>query len=121
MKYRKNIGIKYLQTTRLGAKPFIKWVGGKGQLLSSIEKSLPKAVYDRSDITYVEPFVGGGAMLFWILENVPAVKKAVINDINPDLTNAYRTVKDSVDELIIRLKNIQKEYQSLKSRYLDCA
>ncbi|MDR1896747.1 MAG: Dam family site-specific DNA-(adenine-N6)-methyltransferase, partial [Prevotellaceae bacterium] len=115
MKYRKNIGIKYLQTTRLGAKPFVKWVGGKGKLLSSIEKSLPKAVYDRSDITYVEPFVGGGAMLFWILENVPAVKKAVINDINPDLTNAYRTVKENVHELIALLKNIQNEYQSLNS------
>ncbi|MDR1898070.1 MAG: DNA adenine methylase [Prevotellaceae bacterium] len=115
MKDRKNTGIQYSQATRLGAKPFIKWVGGKGQLLSSIEKSLPKAVYGCSDITYVDPFVGGGAVLFRILENVSTIKKAVINDINPDLTNAYRTVKDNVSELIALLKNIQKAYQLLNS------
>jgi DNA adenine methylase len=107
--------IEHIQSTMLRAKPFIKWVGGKGQLISSIEKSLPQEVYGYSDMTYVEPFVGGGAMLFWILENVPTVKKAVINDINPDLTNAYRTVKKNVYELIILLKNIQKEYQSFNS------
>jgi DNA adenine methylase len=104
-----------MQSSRSNAKPFIKWVGGKGQLISSIGKSLPQEVYGYSDMTYVEPFVGGGAMLFWILENVKTVKKAVINDINPDLTNAYRTVKDNVYELIALLKNIKKEYQSLNS------
>ncbi|MDR2835883.1 MAG: Dam family site-specific DNA-(adenine-N6)-methyltransferase, partial [Bacteroidales bacterium] len=107
--------IKYLQSKGFIAKPFIKWVGGKGQLISSIEKLLPEEVYGYSDMTYIEAFVGGGAMLFWILRNAPAVKKAVINDINPDLTNAYRTVKENVYELIILLKNIQREYHSLTS------
>jgi DNA adenine methylase len=115
MRTNKNIEIKYTHPTRSSAKPFIKWVGGKGQLISSIEKSLPQAVYGYSDMTYIEPFVGGGAMLFWMLENVATVKKAVINDINPDLTNAYRTVKENVYELIALLKNIQKEYQSFNS------
>ncbi|MDR2848876.1 MAG: Dam family site-specific DNA-(adenine-N6)-methyltransferase, partial [Bacteroidales bacterium] len=104
-----------MKSTKLCAKPFIKWVGGKGQLIPSIERLLPREIFGYSDITYVEPFVGGGAMLFWILENAPTVKKAVINDINPDLTNAYRTVKENVYELIILLTNIQKEYQSLNS------
>ncbi|GHT13216.1 restriction endonuclease subunit M [Bacteroidia bacterium] len=115
MTNNKNIGIKYTQSTKLSAKPFIKWVGGKGQLISSIEKLLPNEVYGYSNMTYIEPFVGGGAMLFWILENVATVKKAIINDINPDLTTAYRTVKENVYELIILLKNIQKEYQSFNS------
>jgi DNA adenine methylase len=104
-----------MRSAKLCAKPFVKWVGGKGQLISSIEKSLPKEIYSYSDMTYIEPFVGGGAILFWILKNVATIKKAVINDINPDLTTAYRTVKENVYELIISLKNIQKEYQSLSS------
>jgi DNA adenine methylase len=115
MRNNKNTGIQSLQPARLSAKPFIKWVGGKGQLISFIEQSLPQEIDNYSDLTYVEPFVGGGAMLFWMLENVTTVKKAVINDINPDLTNAYRTVKENAYELIARLKNIQKEYQSLHS------
>ncbi|MDR3246875.1 MAG: DNA adenine methylase [Prevotellaceae bacterium] len=104
-----------LCSIRLCAKPFVKWVGGKGQLISSIEKMLPSAIYGMSELTYIEPFVGGGAVLFWILGNIPNVNKAIINDINPDLTKAYLTVKEDVYELIIMLKNIQKEYHSLNS------
>ena len=50
------------------AKPFIKWVGGKGQLLDAIEKQLPADLSKRDAVTYIEPFVGGGAVLFWILQ-----------------------------------------------------
>lgn len=49
------------------AKPFVKWVGGKTQLLDDIRKVLPLDLSTRGDVTYVEPFVGGGAVLFWIL------------------------------------------------------
>ena len=105
----------YLLSKKVYAKPFLKWVGGKGQLLSSIEKSLPREVFTLSDLTYIEPFVGGGAMLFWALTNIKSIKKAVINDINPDLTNAYLTVRDNVDELIAELKHTQDEYYSLKA------
>lgn len=62
------------------AKPFVKWVGGKTQLIKDIESILPKNFFDK-DITYVEPFVGGGAVLFWLLQKFSNVKKAVINDI----------------------------------------
>lgn len=94
----------------LKAKPFIKWVGGKTQLIGSIEKSLPKNFNERNSITYVEPFVGGGAILFWILQNYPNITKAVINDINPDLTTAYKTIKEAPAELVRELQIIQNEY-----------
>jgi DNA adenine methylase len=95
------------------AKPFIKWVGGKTQLIESIEKTLPKRFSELSDVTYIEPFVGGGAVLFWILQQYPNITKAVINDINPDLTNAYKTIKETPSELVQLLQTIQVEYLSL--------
>lgn len=96
------------------AKPFVKWVGGKRQLISTIENELPREVFGNSQVTYVEPFVGGGAVLFWILKNT-IIKKAIINDINPDLTNAYLTVKENVTNLIVLLKDLQNEYYSLNT------
>jgi DNA adenine methylase len=104
-----------MRYSKTQAKPFVKWVGGKTQLLASIEKTLPAKIYKASELTYIEPFVGGGAMLFWILNNVKNIKKAVINDINSDLTIAYKTIRNNVDRLIVELKHIEKEYKSLKS------
>ena len=96
------------------AKPFIKWVGGKGQLLEQLEAILP-AVFDNWDnATYIEPFVGGGAMLFYMLQHHPNIKRAVINDINSDLITCYKTVRDSVDLLIPSLQEIQTQYYSLQ-------
>ena len=95
-------------------KPFIKWVGGKGQLISTIANELPAHLFKNTQTTYVEPFVGGGAMLFWILKNTK-IEKAIINDINSDLTKAYLTVKENVNELILCLKEIQKKYDNLPS------
>ena len=65
-----------------GAKPFMKWAGGKGQLLSQLDDLLPLGLEGRK-FTYLEPFVGGGAMLFHMLQKCPGIKKVVINDINP--------------------------------------
>ncbi|MBR3412830.1 MAG: Dam family site-specific DNA-(adenine-N6)-methyltransferase [Bacteroidales bacterium] len=97
------------------AKPFIKWVGGKGQLIEQLEALLP-ADFDRwEDVTYIEPFVGGGAMLFHMLQNHKNIKTAVINDINDDLTTCYKVVRDTPTELVASLKGIQHEYYSLKS------
>lgn len=72
------------------AKPFIKWVGGKSQLIEQLEALLPADFAERENVTYIEPFVGGGAMLFYMLQTYPNIKSAVINDINPDLTLCYR-------------------------------
>ncbi|KGN74348.1 modification methylase [Porphyromonas macacae] len=106
------------------AKPFIKWVGGKTQLIESIRKVLPENFDTIKNITYIEPFVGGGAVLFWILKEYPNIRKAVINDINPDLTIAYKTIKETPDELVEILQTIQEEYLPLneenrKKYYLD--
>ena len=79
------------------AKPFIKWVGGKGQLIEQLEQKLPADFDNWENATYIEPFVGGGAMLFYMLQQHPNIKRAVINDINSDLITCYRTVRDNVE------------------------
>lgn len=95
------------------AKPFVKWVGGKTQLLDDIKKSLPCDLSQRDNVTYVEPFVGGGAVLFWILQEYPNITRAIINDINSDLICTYRVVKSNVEKLIIELAKIQSAYLAL--------
>ena len=97
------------------AKPFVKWVGGKTQLIDQLEALLP-ADFDRwENVTYIEPVVGGGAMLFYMLQTHYNIKSAIINDINPDLTTCYKVVRDFPNELVESLKEIQKEYYSLQS------
>lgn len=97
------------------AKPFVKWVGGKTQLIEDIQKSLPADLRNKHDLTYVEPFVGGGAVLFWILQEYPNITKAVINDINAELICTYRVIRDDVESLITELSRIQSEYIPLDS------
>ncbi len=92
------------------AKPFIKWVGGKSQLIEQLEALLPADFDKRRELTYIEPFVGGGAMMFHMLQNHKNIKRAVINDINPDLTTCYKTVRDQPNELIRSLSAIQEDY-----------
>ena len=92
------------------AKPFVKWVGGKTQLLGEVEKSLPCNFASIKDAVYVEPFVGGGAVLFWILQKYSNISQAVINDINPDLINVYKVIKDTPDALISLLRHYQDNY-----------
>ena len=96
------------------AKPFLKWAGGKGQLISQLDDHLPKVLQGQT-FTYIEPFVGGGAMLFHMLNTFPNIKHAVINDINPHLVTAYRTIKAQPDELISRLSALERDYFSLPS------
>lgn len=96
------------------AKPFLKWAGGKTQLLTDIEGMFP---YKKNDVfSYIEPFVGSGAVLFWVLNNFPNLESAVINDINNDLTNSYKTIKSNVADLILVLKRYENEYHSLSER-----
>ena len=103
------------RTETYAAKPFIKWVGGKTQLLDDIKKSLPKDLDKREGLTYVEPFVGGGAVLFWILQEYPNITRAVINDINAELICTYRVIKNDVDSLIAELSRLQAEYLPLSA------
>lgn len=101
--------------TKIKAKPFIKWVGGKGQLIEQLEALLPADFSERENVTYIEPFVGGGAMLFYMLQRYPNIKSAVINDINPDLTLCYQVVRDNPTELVKSLDAIQTEYHALRT------
>jgi DNA adenine methylase len=95
------------------AKPFLKWAGGKTQLINDIEKSLPTDL-TKSKFTYVEPFVGSGAVLFWMLKTFPNIEKAVINDINSDLIITYKTIATKPKELISILEILQNEFHSLE-------
>lgn len=100
------------QPCQHAAKPFLKWAGGKSQLLAQLDQHLPESL-DEREFTYIEPFVGGGAMLFHMLQKYPNIKRVVINDINPHLTTAYRTIKDNPDELIERLSVVERQYYAL--------
>ena len=91
-------------------KPFIKWVGGKTQLISQLDELLPANFEQMDNVTYIEPFVGGGAMLFYMLQRYPNIRQAIINDINGDLTTCYQTVRDYPEELIASLRVIQEAY-----------
>ena len=97
------------------AKPFIKWVGGKSQLIEQLDAQLPADFGNWDNVTYIEPFVGGGAMLFYLLQRYPNIQHAVINDINQDLVICYKTVRDSLGLLIESLKDIEKTYLSLQT------
>ena len=79
--------------------PFLKWVGGKRQLIPEIKKLLPKGVANRP---YYEPFIGGGALFFDLQP-----KRAVINDYNEELINVYKVIKNNLEELLIDLKKHQ--------------
>lgn len=100
-------------TIHYSAKPFVKWAGGKTQLLNDIESRLPKNFFSRTDITYVEPFVGGGAALFYLLRKYPNIGEAVVNDINPRLMTTYRIIKHQPQELIQELSTLQEKYLPL--------
>lgn len=89
------------------AKPFIKWVGGKSQLLEEIRKKYPQKIE-----RYCEPFVGGGAVLFDILQKFQP-KEVLINDINKELINTYLQVKNQCEELINQLNELQTQYKKL--------
>lgn len=104
------------------AKPFLKWAGGKTQLIEQIKSQLPDNIH-HGNFTYLEPFVGSGAVLFWMLSEFPNLERAIINDINSDLTNCYLTIKNEVNQLVEILEKWQDEYhnfgdnQELKKEY----
>lgn len=102
-----------LMNENVKAKPFVKWVGGKSQLLDEVRRSLPVDLCSRKGVTYVEPFVGGGAVLFWILQEFPNIEQAVINDINRELVCTYSVIKNNVEDLIDALAGYQAEYLAL--------
>ena len=97
-----------------GPKPFLKWVGGKTQLLPELIARLPTDFAERIRV-YSEPFVGGGALLWRILSCPNRLERVVINDLNPDLANAYCVIQSRVDELIASLQDFQRDYLALSA------
>jgi DNA adenine methylase len=79
--------------------PFLKWVGGKRQIMPMIEQHLPKGIK-----SYIEPFIGGGAVLFHLQP-----KNAIINDFNAELVNVYNVIKNDLENLIIYLHKHKNE------------
>jgi DNA adenine methylase len=79
--------------------PFLKWVGGKRQIIPTIAEHLPKTIK-----VYIEPFIGGGALLFHLQP-----KRAIINDFNSELINVYSVIKNDLESLVIDLKKHKNE------------
>ena len=90
------------------AKPFVKWAGGKGQLLKEIRKKYPSELGGEIN-KYAEPFIGGGAVLFDVLNHY-ILDEVYVSDINQELAHTYITIRDCVDELVQVLKEYANEY-----------
>ena len=95
------------------AKPFLKWAGGKRQLLETIDNHLPSGIKDGTITRFVEPFVGGGAVFFHIRQKYP-LADFHISDFNPDLANAYVTIRDEMEALLGQLQILAEEYLPLE-------
>lgn len=91
------------------AKPFLKWAGGKTQLLREFEERLPPELENGKIETYVEPFIGGGAM-FFSLNRKYRFRRSVICDLNEELILCYAVIKSSARELIRRLAELESAY-----------
>ena len=96
---------RYEKENNIPLKPFVKWVGGKGQLVGEIEKILNED-NERVYTKYCEPMVGGGALLFNILSKYN-FEQVYICDINAELMNAYQTIKNDINPLIKKLQEMQ--------------
>ena len=102
---------QYSQIFATSPKPFVKWAGGKRQLITLLEGHLPKKFG-----TYFEPFLGGGALLFHLLNQSPNLK-CNISDLNSDLILAYITIRDKVEQLVESLERHSGKYSADKIEY----
>lgn len=101
---------------RITVKPFLKWAGGKSQLISQIEERFPPEIDKKKGKIvikrYVEPFVGGGALFFYLMSAYD-VKKSYISDTNEDLIVAYKAIKHNPKRLIEKLMELKSDYDDL--------
>lgn len=95
------------------AKPFFKWAGGKTQLLEQFENYFPKRLKEGKITKYIEPFVGGGAVFFY-LKTKYDFKEIILNDINEEVILTYRVIQDKVKELTEFLSKLEKIYLDAK-------
>ena len=93
-------------------KPFVKWAGGKRQILGRIKEFINNSIKPNTSYRYIEPFLGGGAVFF-----AQESQNAIINDLNEDLINAYKVIQsDEYEELIERLRQYEEEYKASEER-----
>jgi len=94
------------------AKPFLKWAGGKGQLLNIFRDFYPNELRNGIITCYYEPFIGGGAVFFDVVQQYN-IQSAILYDINQELILTYRVIQQDVYQLIERLDSFQKKYENL--------
>ena len=104
--------VRYEKSQKIELKPFVKWVGGKSQLIQEIEKMLPSDG-EKVITKYAEPMVGGGALFFNVLSRYQ-FDELYISDINSELINAYKAIKQDVETLIERLNEMQMTFLPLE-------
>jgi DNA adenine methylase len=92
------------------AKPFLKWAGGKGQLLPEIKRRLPKELKNGQIDTYIEPFVGGGAVFFFVAQHYENLKHFYLFDVNEDLINCYKALANDLQKVILELRKIAEVF-----------
>jgi len=102
---------EYSQLFATSPKPFVKWAGGKRQLISSLEKHFPKKFNK-----YFEPFLGGGAVLFHLLGKNPDLR-CTVSDLNSDLVLSYITIRDKVEQLVESLERHSSKYFADQQEY----
>ena len=105
-------------------KPFVKWAGGKNSLIPQLTKYYPFELKNGTIERYIEPFVGGGAVLIDILQKYE-VKEAYAFDINKDLINCYNVIKTNVENLIQELDKKEMKFlilhiKSPSNCFLSC-
>jgi DNA adenine methylase len=96
----------------VGAKPVLKWAGGKSSLMGQLVPLLPSNLSQSSSLTYFEPFMGGGAMFFTIVQLFD-IRRAFLFDINEDLVLTYKVIQGNVQDLIAELGKISRHYLAL--------
>ncbi|MBI5935289.1 MAG: DNA adenine methylase [Chloroflexi bacterium] len=104
--------LNFVEVSKI-AKPFLKWAGGKGQLLDTLDSLLPVEIRSGEIKKYAEPFIGGGAFFFHVAQNYPDIGEFFISDVNPELILVYKTIQSDVENLILQLEEIELEYHDL--------
>ena len=94
------------------ARPFLKWAGGKGQLLTQLEGYFPPGLRNGEIRRYIEPFVGSGAVFFRVRQAYP-IQETILADVNIELILAYKTVQQDVESLLAALGDLQQHYLTL--------
>ncbi|MDD5085987.1 MAG: DNA adenine methylase [Candidatus Omnitrophica bacterium] len=102
-------------TTTRQVKPFLKWAGGKGQLIGQIAMHLPSAFKIGRIKKYFEPFLGGGALFFWLSEQYD-FESVYLYEINPSVNICYQVIQKNVGKLVKELSHLELEYLSVSEK-----